>query len=103
MKSRIPNQSKRTNQFTVPLQLLPPEEMDKLTPEQQAQINAASINLKRAFEQASNNSFVMGGRAISKIAMKDYKPDIDAAKDYESLRKSVNKLFEFLAKGENLR
>lgn len=103
MKARIPSQGDRTNQFTIPLQLLPSEEMDKLTPEQRAQLVAASINLKKTFKIISNNSFVMGGRAISKVAMKNYKPDIDAAKDYKSLRKAVDKLFEFLAKGDNLR
>ena len=101
MKARIPNNRPRPD--AIPLQLLTPEEMKKLTPEQQAKINAASINLKETMKKLSNNSFVMGAKAISKIAVKEYKLDIDAAENYDTLRAVVDKLFGFLGKGDALK
>ncbi len=101
MKARVPNNRPRPD--AIPLQLLPSEEMKKFTPEQQAQLNAASINLKETMKKLSNNSFVLGAKAISKIAVKEYKPDIDTAEDYDTLRAAVDKLFGFLGKGDALK
>jgi hypothetical protein len=78
-------------------------EMKNLSPQQRekiiswAQMQAADQN------KQIQNAFIMGAKAISKIAGSDYKPDIDAAKDYDSLRAAVSKLFDFLGKGDSLK
>lgn len=85
------------------IEIFTKEQLSRFPSEIQQQFIRKSQELSKRMESAVQNAFVMGASSISKIAIKEYKPEIDEAKDYTSIRAAVDRLLIFLAKGDNLR
>lgn len=79
------------------------EQLSGFPKEIRQQILQKSGEVSLRIKKAAENAFILGAKSVSKIAIKEYKPEIDSAKDYDSLRAAVEKLFTFLGKGDNLR
>lgn len=95
MKARVNNQND--------IEFFTKEQLSGFPKETRQQIIQKSGEISKRMTKAVENAFVLGTKSISKIAIKDYKPEIDAAKDYDTIRVAVDKLFTFLGKGDDLR
>lgn len=85
------------------IEIFTKEQLSHFSSEMQQQFIRKSQELSKRMENAVQNAFVMGASSVSKIAIKEYAPEIDEAKDYTALRAAVDRLLIFLGNGGNLR
>ncbi len=66
------------------------------------QINSIMQDIGDIVKSKTHNAFRMGSAAISKIALSDYIPDIEKAKNAKERKAGIEALKVFLGKGDNL-